>query len=161
MERSQCETRAATAAAMVSGASMASALCIWRLRGPAASRGLNGGRAGTRTRTRGRPSAECGSYAAIESFASTVGLTRRARCTDILSMLASACGGPRVCWGCDAPQPEAERDSDVARQELPHQAHCRAAPVKRAHLHEAVRHSFHHVQLVRAGNGLQCLAQRQ
>ena len=35
--------------------------------------------------------------------------------------------------------------SDVAREELPHQAHCRAAAVERAHLHEAVRYSFHHV----------------
>src|SRR5262249_42561382 len=35
--------------------------------------------------------------------------------------------------------------SNVAREELPHQAHCRAAAVERAHLHEAVRYSFHHV----------------
>jgi hypothetical protein len=42
---------------------------------------------------------------------------------------------------------------DVTRQELPHQAHGRAKAFERAHLHEPVRYSFHHVQLVRARDG--------
>ena len=42
------------------------------------------------------------------------------------------------------------RCSDIARQEVPHQTHRRAAPLELAHLHEPVWHSFHHVQLVSA-----------
>src|SRR5262249_39209351 len=52
--------------------------------------------------------------------------------------------------GCER---RGKKRSDVWGPELPQPAHCHPAGFERAHLHESVRYSFHHVQLVGARNG--------